>query len=218
MNLSKLFFATIFLLSFYQSNAQRNYNGYNLLGIQGGITFFEIQTEDLVTEQRQGFSAGFSTRGAFRNNFDLIYGLSFHNSTIGVEGKSLLGSPENIGYSIQGVQLNLLCSYNLIMNHLSFEIGPVVGLNGNMKLDNNKFENYILSGYNTVRAKDIQDISKFNVALAGGITSGFEHFRLSAQYQYGLANMLAPLNGKGLENSNFKGNSSTILLMGILYF
>ncbi len=219
MSILKLFFATFFLLTIYQTNAQRNYKSYNLIGIQGGISLFDIKTEDLVTEQRQGFSAGFTTRGAFRNNFDLIYGLSFHNSTVGVEGRNLLGgSPENIGYSIQGVQLNLLGSYNIIVKHVSLEFGPIVGLNGKMKLDNNKFENYILSGYNTLQAKDIQDISKFNVGLAGGITTGFEHFRLSAQYQYGLTNMLAALNGKGLERNNFKGNSAAILLMGVIYF
>lgn len=219
MSLIKLFPTLIFLLIFQQLVAQRNYDGYNLLGIQGGIAFFDIQTDDLVTEQRQGFTAGFTTRGAFRNNFDLIYGLSFESATIGVEGQNVLGTDtQNIGYTIQGVQLNLLGSYNIIVQHLSLEFGPIFGLNGKMKLDNDRFEDYILSGYNTLTAKEIQDISKFNVRLAAGVTSGFEHFRISAQYQYGLTNTLGALNEKGLEYSNFKGNSSTIILAGVIYF
>lgn len=200
-----------------QSTAQRNYDGYNFLGIQGGITFFDIQTEDLVTQQREGFVAGFTTRGAFRNNFDLIYGISFQSSSVGVEGHILLDT-QNIGYTIQGAQINFLGSYNIVKKHLSLEFGPVFDINGKMKLDKKEFEDYILTGYETLAAKDIQEISRFNVRLAGGITAGLEHFRISAQYQYGVTNILGKLNDKGLKNEDFKGNSSTIILMGVIYF
>lgn len=219
MILKKIISATLFILLFQQTFAQRNHDGYNFLGIQGGITFFDIQTDDLVTQQQEGFTAGFTTRGAFRNNFDLIYGLSFQSVSVGVEGRSILGTnTKNIGYTIQGVQLNFLGSYNIIVKHLSLEFGPIFDINGKMKLDDDKYENYILTGYNTLRAKDIQDISKFNVRLAGGITAGLEHFRISAQYQYGVTNMLGSLNDKDLENEDFKGNSSTIVLRGVIYF
>lgn len=219
MSLKKLIFATIFLFSLQQSFAQRNYDGYNFLGIQGGITFFDIQTDDLVTQQQQGFTAGFTTRGAFRNNFDLIYGLSFLSATVGVEGRNpLTADTQNIDYTIQGVQLNFLGSYNIIVKHLSLEFGPIFDITGKMKLDDGKFENYILTGYNALTAKDIEDISRFNVRVAGGLTAGLEHFRVSAQYQYGVTNMLGKLNDKGLENEDFKGNSSTIVLAAVIYF
>ncbi|CAM3341088.1 outer membrane beta-barrel protein [Aequorivita lipolytica] len=219
MNLKNLIFATFFLFVFQQTFAQRNYEGYNFFGLQGGITFFDIHTDDLVTEQREGFTAGFTTRGAFRNNFDLIYGLSFQSATVGVEGRESFGTKtQNIGYTIQGVQLNFLGSYNIIVKHLSFEFGPVFDLNGKMKLDDSKFEGYILTGYKKLTAKDIQEISRFNVRLAGGLTAGLEHFRISAQYQYGVTNILGGLNSKDLENDNFKGNSSTIIVAGVIYF
>ena len=114
MSLKKLIFATLFLFALQQSYGQRNYDGYNFLGIQGGITFFDIITDDLVTQQKEGFTAGFTTRGAFRNDFDLIYGLNFQSASVGVEGRGLLGNTENIGYTIQGVQLNFLGSYYLV--------------------------------------------------------------------------------------------------------
>ncbi|MDN3723079.1 outer membrane beta-barrel protein [Aequorivita sp. SDUM287046] len=204
---------------FQQTYAQRNYEGYNFLGIQGGISFFDIQTDDLVTEQREGFIAGFTTRGGFRNNFDLIYGISFQSESVGVEGSDPLGTDtQKIGYSVQGVQINFMGSYNIIMKHLSVELGPVFSINGKMKLDREEYEDYILAGYNTLTAAEIQDISVFNVRLAAGLTTGLEHFRISAQYQYGLTNMLGKLNDQGLENNDFKGNSSTIILMGVIYF
>src|SRR5690606_10890404 len=217
MRLQKSFFAIFFLLVFQQTFAQRNYDGYNFLGIQVGITFFDIQTDDLVTQQKEGFVAGFTTRGAFRNNFDLIYGISFQSASVAVEG-SFLTDTQNIGYTIQGAQINFLGSYNIVKKHLSIEFGPVFDINGKMKLDNDQYEDYILTGYSELEAKDIQEISRFNVRLAGGITAGLEHFRISAQYQYGVTNMLGKLNDKGLENEDFKGNSSTIILMGVIYF
>lgn len=219
MCIKRMFLVSVFFLLVQQNYAQRNYAGYNFLGIQGGITLFDIQTDDLVTQQQEGFTAGFTTRGAFRNDFDLIYGISFQSASVGVEGRDLSSSKtQNIGYTIQGAQLNFLGSYNIIVKHLSLEFGPILNINGKMKLKDNKYENYILTGYNTLTAKDIQDISRFNVHLTGGLTAGLEHFRISAQYQYGVTNMLGRLNDKNLENKDFKGHSSTIVVAGVIYF
>jgi hypothetical protein len=219
MSLKKLFFVTLCFLFFQQTIAQRNYRGYNLLGITGGITFFDINTDDLVTSSKEGFVAGFTSRGAFRNDFDLIYGLSFQSAKVAVEGNNITGtSLQNIGYTIQGVQLNFLGSYNFIKKHLSIEFGPVFNINGKMKLDQDEYENYILSGYNTTTAKDIENISKFNIRAAAGLTAGLENFRLSAQYQYGVTNMLSALNSRNLENDDFNGHSSTIVVSGVIYF
>lgn len=216
----KTCFLTAILFIFFQKNyAQRNYNDYNFLGIQGGVTLFDIQTNDLVTKQHSGFTAGFTTRGAFRNNFDLVYGISFQSASVDVEGSSSAGTDtQNISYTVQGAQINFLGSYNIIVKHLSLELGPVFNINGKLKLDNDKFKDYVLTGYETLSAEDIQDISKFNVHLAGGITAGLEHFRVHAQYQYGVTNMLGKLNDKDLENNNFKGNSSTIIVGAVIYF
>ena len=219
MSLKGLSLVIFSLFFFQQTFAQRNYDGYNFLGVQGGITFFDIQTDDLVTQQQEGFVAGFTSRGAFRNNFDLIYGISFQSASVGVQGMDPLGTDtQNINYTIQGAQINFLGSYNIVKKHLSIEFGPVFDINGKMKLDQDEYEDYILTGYNTLTAKDIQEISRFNVRLAGGITAGLEHFRISAQYQYGVTNILGKLNDKGLKNEDFKGNSSTIILMGVIYF
>src|SRR5690606_34351619 len=98
MSLKSLCLVIFFLFFFQQTFAQRNFDGYNFLGVQGGITFFDIQTDDLVTKQQTGFTAGFTTRGAFRNNFDLIYGVSFQSASIAVEG-SFSTDTQNIGYT-----------------------------------------------------------------------------------------------------------------------
>jgi len=217
MSIKSLTFVTLCLVVFQTSFAQRNYNDYNRVGITGGVTFFDINTSDLVTETGTGFAGGFTTRGAFRNNFDLIYGISFYSSKIGVQGSNGL-SNQAIKYSIQAAQLGFLGSYNIVKHHLSLEFGPILNVNSKMKMDSESFEDYILEGYTTLRAKDIEDISRINFRVAGGITGGLESLRVSAMYQYGVTNMLGKLNDKGLENKDFKGNSSTIVVSAVVYF
>ncbi len=221
MSLKSLVVVTVSLVFFQQSYAQRNFDSYNRIGITGGLTLFDITTSDLVTNQGQGFEAGFTTRGAFRNDFDLIFGLSFFNSSIGVKGgmgPNGVGDTQFINYQIQAVQIGLLGSYNIVKHHLSVEFGPILNVNGKMKLDSDRLQDYILEGYTTLRAQDIQNINPINFRLAGGLTAGLRSFKVSALYQYGVTNMLGRLNKNELEKTNFKGNSSTIIFAGTLYF
>lgn len=221
MCLKTSLFVTAFLCVVLNTTAQRNYDDYNLLGIQAGVNFFDINTSDLVTEQQSGFAAGFTTRGAFRNNFDLIYGLTFLSTNVGVLGGPLTTSPsdkEFIKYNIPNAQLNFQGSFNIVKRHLSIEFGPILNVNGKMKLDNENFENYLIDGYTTVRAQDITDISTVNVRLMGGLTAGIENFRITAHYQYGVTNVLKKLNDQNLEKTDFEGHTGTIVVMGVFYF
>lgn len=224
MSLRTLCFVTILLTTSITCLAQRNYDEYNRLGIQGGVSLFDINTSNFVTEQQTGFGAGFTTRGSFRNNFDLIYGLTFFSNKVGILGSPVAASPlekQFITYTIPSVQLNFLGSYNIVKHHVSIEFGPILNVNGNMKVDSAQLEDYILEGYTTVRAQDIEDISPINFHVMGGATVGLESFRLSAQYQYGVTNMLNKLNDQDIEKRNgeeFKGNSATIVIMAVVYF
>ena len=220
MSLKKLLFVTLLIFFIQNTTAQHNYDSYNRLGLMAGFSLFDLNTSDLTTSQGTGFMAGFTTRGSFYNQFDLIYGINFMNNKIEVLGSNASNplDTQNVDYTIQGIQINFLGSYNIIRHHLTIEAGPVLNLNGKMKLDSEILENYILDGYSTLRAKDIQDISKVNFHVATGITAGLENFRLIAHYQFGITNMLNKLNDKNLENTNFDGKSSTILLAIVVYF
>lgn len=221
MSLKGFLIVTLTIVFYQQSFSQRNYEEYNRLGITGGLTLFDITTSDLITEQGQGFEGGFTTRGAFRGSFDLIYGISFFNNSIGVKGglgPNGVGDSQFIKYQIQAVQIGLLGSLNIVKHHLSLEFGPILNINGKMKLDSERVKDYILEGYTTLRAQDIQDINRINFRIAGGLTTGFQSFRVSGMYQYGLTNMFGRLNDKNLEKSTFKGNSGTIIIAATLYF
>lgn len=220
MSLKKLIFVTISFFLVQEAYSQRNYNQYNRLGVTVGYSLFDINTSDFTTKQSDGFNGGFTTRGAFRNNFDLIYGLSFYSNTVEIFGKNPTNSFESqfIDYKLQGVQINFLGSYNIIRHHLSLEFGPILNISGKMKVKSESLEDYIIDGYTTLVAKDLENVSPVNFHLMGGITGGVESFRVSVQYQYGVTNMLNKLNKEDLEYLDFKGNSSTIIFSLVVYF
>ncbi|MAP55672.1 outer membrane beta-barrel protein [Altibacter sp.] len=224
MSLRNLLLVTFFALIIHHVHSQRNYEEYNRLGLNGGLTLFDINTDNFETQQGEGFMVGFTTRGSFRNNFDLIYGINFYNNTVKINAFSA-GIPTTaqqraLEYTIQSAQINFLGSYNIIKHHLSLEFGPILNVNGKMNLKDETFEDYVVSGYDALTAGDIQDISKINFHVMGGITGGLENFRVSAHYQYGVTNMLGNLNDKTLQDNEmeFEGHSSTIVIAAVIYF
>jgi len=226
MSLRNLLFVTLTILFFQITFAQKNYQEFNYLGISGGIGFFDIDTDNFVTEQGAGYIFAFTTRGMFYNRFDLIYGISFVQSEVGIFGNNP-GDPSNnfqsqyVNYTIQAAQITLLTSYNIVRNHLSLEAGPILNVNGRLKLDSNNFKDFILEGYETLKAEDIQNVSKVHFFLAGGITAGIENFRLGAQYQYGVTNLFNRFNDiDEIEKpeEEYDGHVSTVLLTAVIYF
>ena len=221
MSLRNLLFVTLFVGTLQTAFGQHNYRDYNRLGVSAGLSLFDINTSDLVTQQGNGFTGGFHTRGAFYNFIDLIWGLDFYQNNLDVAAfnpEIANGTAEFLKYTHQSVQLKFLGSANLIQDYVTIEAGPVLNINGKLKLDNDNFEDYIVGGYQTLRASEIQDISKVNFHVMGGITVGVERFRVSAQYQYGVTNTLKNLNDKELENSDFKGTASLFAFKAIFYF
>ena len=226
MSLKNLLFVTLTILFFKIASAQRNYEEFNHLGISGGIGFFDIVTDNFVTEQGTGFIFAFTTRGMFYNSFDLIYGISFVQNEVGIFARNF-GNPSNtfqsqyVNYTIQSAQITLLTSYNIIRNRLSLEAGPILNVNGKLKLDSNNFKDFILEGYETLKAGDIQNVSKVHFFLAGGITAGIENFRLGAQYQYGVTNLFNRFNDIDeieMPEGGYDGHASTFLLIAVIYF
>ena len=227
MSLKPVLFVTLVFFFLHSSFAQRRTGKYNHLGIHGGLTIFDVSTSNFNTKKNLGVSFGLQTRGKFyastRYDFeiDLIYGISFTNNKVSLIAREI-GTPNSrseVEYSIQSAQVSFLGSLVLIPNSLSFELGPVLNINGKMKLSSNRYENYTLEGYNELKTTDVQDISTINFLIQGGVTVGIENFRLLAHYQYGVTNMLNKLNEKEFtEEITFSGTSGTLILGAVIYF
>ncbi len=210
----------ILFVSISQVQAQRNFKEFNVIGVSGGLTLYDINTDDFITTSRESYMLGFQMRGNVYNNFDMIYGIAFYDTKIGISASSLPvgGNKEVLDYNMQSAQISILGGYKIIKEHLSIEAGPILNVNGKLTLKDTPFENYIVDGYTTLRAIDLEDVSKVNFHLAAGLTAGFRNFRVFGQYQYGVTNVLNKLNSQNLENDNFKGNSSLLTVGLTAYF
>lgn len=212
--MKKIFFTSVFGLISMTVFAQYEYRDSNRIGITFGVNQFTLNTNNFQTKPGTGWNAGLSMRGNYYDDWDMIYAMQFSENNFSVASKSGFVSNEDVNYKLASVQISLQMSFRLIENHLYFEFGPTVQVNGKLQTDYSN-ENNIISG-TTLRVKDIEDISKFNFYPTAGITAGVKHFRLNFSYQYGINNLLGNLNNKNLE-VNLKGNAGILNGNIILY-
>lgn len=196
----------------------------NGFGLGGGITQFDIKTDNFNTQNGSGWAGGLAaTLDLPHKIYTVSYGMQLSESTIGIMGKSIpAAQSEALDYKLMMVQAQFLFHLKLAKDYLMIDAGPMLQYNGELELKNKAKENYNIDGYSGLLAKDISDISKFNVNAAIGATAGFSHFKLRVQYVYGLTNMFNKLNDQNLStdpsNKAFKGNQSMLAFMAFIYF
>jgi hypothetical protein len=195
MNLKSLIFLVLTGLFITTGYAQRKFppNSYNRLGVQGGVTYGNIHSKDFSFIDKLGYTAGLTTRATAGKNIFFIYGANFYEFNTGLETltpNSL--EPEEIDFKTTGVQFNFFIGHKLIKEHLSFEMGPLLQINGKFTPEEGK-ENYSLKEYDLV-ASDLEEISRMNFSIAAGISGGFSKIKLWLQYQYGFSNLFNKLD------------------------
>lgn len=223
MELKKSFVFFIFgLVPFIAVGQQDWEDSYNRLGLKAGANYFNIITEDLQVTPKVSWTAGFTTRSSYYENFQFIYGISFYDLNVNITGREKLLSTksEEVRFNMIAVQGSFLGSIKLFDHHLSVEAGPIIQVNGKLEPQQNK-EYFYIQDYD-FQAIDMEDINKLNFNLAIGISGGFEKIKFWTQYQMGLNNMLNKLNNGGLSEidptaTNFQGNIRMIT-GGIVFF
>lgn len=218
MDLKKIILLAGIMCFSINAHAQRTiWDGeYNRLGLQAGANYFNIVTNDFQVDPKVSWTAGFTARASFYENWQFVYGINFYDFQIDIEGREKveLTSPiEAIEYNMIGVQGNFFASYKLYDHYLSVEVGPVVQVNGKLEARQDK-ELWYVGNYN-VNAIDIEKVSTFNVNMALGLSGGMETVKFWVQYQYGLNNMLKGLDDEGLQEkdsglTNLKGHMSMV--------
>ena len=212
--MKNIYFTVVFLFVSALAFSQYEYRDSNRIGITFGVNQFTMNTNNFQTKPDLGWNAGLSMRGNFYDDWDMVYSMQFSENNFLVATNKFGFANQDTNYKLASAQISLLLSYKFIENHLSLEFGPVVQINGKLKIDREN-ENNIISG-TTLLAKDILDISRFNFYPTVGITAGVRHFRANISYQYGINNILGNLNNKNL-GAKLKGNAGILNGNIILY-
>jgi hypothetical protein len=217
--MKKKYFILVCLMFSMMAQAQYGYRDGNRIGITLGITQTSLTTNNFDTKPESGWVGGLSVRGNYYNDFSMIFGMQFSENNFSV---ATLSNPflkkQDVKYTLASAQIRLLLSYNLVKDHVSLDFGPVLQVNGKLKIDS-RFENNIISG-TTLTAKDIIDINTFNGNLYAGISAGNRRIRAIICYQYGVNNILNNLNQKPelQQNNSSKFNGHLGILSGQVLF
>ena len=197
----------------------RTYDIVNGFGIQGGITKFDIITNNFETQSETGWLAGASSTVDIPNRwYNVSFLIQFSQNNLSIFGQSV-----PIKYKLYTVQVALLPHIKLIGSNVTLEVGPMLQYNSEFELNDKSQSDYVLTNFDNLIADDIKGINQFNVDGIGGLTVGFDSIKLKAQYIYGITNMLNKLNHENLDTTgssetNFKGHQSMLAFTAMFTF
>lgn len=227
MKSNRLFLLVAITLCFVTKNfAQRgNVRITNSIGILGGITQFDITTDNFTTKSSQGFLGGTAAIVDIPHRwYNMSFGLQLSENHIEILGRPSLISTEEtfIDYKMFAAQLSLLMHIKIIPRHFTIGLGPMLQYNGNLEFNDKSEDGYYIANYTNLSATDITTISRFNFNGAVGASLGFNHFKLKAQYIYGFTNILNKLENSSLDavggDSRFQGNQSMLVFGAVVEF
>jgi len=178
----------LFLLVSTFGFAQYGYRNGNRIGISAGISQTSLFTNNFNAKSEMGFAGGLSVRGNYYNDWSMIYGMQFFSNNFSLE--STLN--QKIKYNIQGVQVRILFSYNIVQDHVSLDFGPVLQINGKLDIANSD-ETKTIKG-TLLKAGDILDVSPVSGNFYLGVSAGSKIVRAVIFYEYGFTNFLNKLN------------------------
>ena len=211
---------TFVTLSYAQ---HKNYNIKNGIGLQGGITQFDINTDNFETQSNTGFIGGMTASVDIPHRwYNVSYNIQLAQNHIDINASSF-GSLEEeyVEYKMFTANISLLFHIKLLSNNITLDVGPMLQYNSELELRDESKEGYVIKGYDNLLTQDISGISNFNANGAIGLSFGMRRLLLRAQYVYGFTNILGKLNDQDLNignNDKFKGNQSLLAFTAMITF
>jgi len=205
-----------------ESNAQRRkakgtVNIVNGFAIGGGLTNYDILTDNFTTTKGEGWIFGMSaTVDLPHKAYGVSYGMQLSENIIGIAAKPSLTTSSidnSVDYKIFTAQLAFLWHIKLGTDHLTLDVGPMLQYNSDLELKDEDKKDYIIDGFTTVIAEDFKNLNNINFNGAIGLTAGVSHFKVRAQYIYGFTNILGALNKEEFAadlDKQFKGHQSML--------
>lgn len=221
---NKLLILLVVLGVLFVTNVQAQHMRYaikNGFSLGGGITLFNLNTDNFVTKQGQGFIAtAYTTVEIPHKWYNASFGMQISESKFEVSGRMTddVAGNEMIEYKLMAAQLGFLMHAKVIGSNLTFDIGPQVQYNSDLSFTNAQQESYFINGDDNVSAESITELSKFNLNGSLGVTAGFGPLKVKAQYVYGFLNTLEKLNENLDAQTTFKGNPEMIAFSAMFTF
>lgn len=208
----------VFCLGFISvSVAQhRRYAIKNGIGLIGGLTQYDIITDNFTTKSGNGFIGGMvATVDIPHKWYTVSYGFQFSQNSLEITGRPSLTTitQESIEYDIKMAQVAFMLHVKLLSDNLTLDLGPQLQFNSGLEIKNDSQKNFVIEGYDNLFAEDLSDISKFNANGLIGASAGIGNFKLRATYSYGFTNILGKLNDQDFNLSNadrFEGNQTML--------
>lgn len=195
----------------------------NGIGIQGGLTQFDIITDNFETKSSSGFLGGLAASVDIPHKwYEVSYNIQLSENNIDILAETpATAREEYVEYKMLTAQISFLFHIKLIKDNFSLDIGPMLQYNSELELRDDSKEGYLVSNYDNLFTENISDISKFNANGAIGFSTGVNAFQIRAQYVYGFTNILGKLNDNDFNLNNadrFEGNQSMLVFSVILTF
>jgi len=216
-------FSICFVTTSYSQH--QTYAIRNGFGLMGGITQYDIKTDNFSTKSSQGWIGGISaTLDLPHKGYTVSYGMQFSENSLEISGRPLKTGDGNnmLEYKLMAVQLGFTYHKKIFGDNLTIDLGPQLQYNGKLELKDSTQETYFINGYDSLTALDINDISQFNVNGMIGASAGIGSFKIKAQYIYGLLNTFDKLNKKNLNvgsnTDKFEGNQSMLVFAAMFSF
>ncbi|MDD7885966.1 hypothetical protein [Flavivirga sp. 57AJ16] len=208
--------------NFAQKGHYRISNGF---GINGGITKFDMTTNNFVTKQGDGFLGGLlATVNLPHRWYHMSFGMQLSESNIEILGRPAIASTEEafVEYKMFAAQIALLGHIKIIPDYVTIDLGPMLQYNSRLEFKNKAQEGYYINNYTNLSAEAITNISPFNLNGAVGASVGIKNLKIKAQYLYGFTNILKKLENQNLDTSGgdarFKGHQTMLVLGAIVLF
>lgn len=135
-----------------------NYPITNGISVFGGVTKFDISTDNFVTKQGDGFLGGLiATVDIPVRWYNVSFGMQLSESTIEVLGRpNLISTTEEfVAYKMFAAQVAMLLHLKVIPNHFTIDVGPMLQYNGKLEFKEKAQEDYYVNNYINLPAKDI---------------------------------------------------------------
>lgn len=205
---------------------RKNYDIKNGFGLLGGITQFNIITDNFETTKGNGWIGGMSATVDLPHKwYNASYGMQLSENTIGIAGRTsnVDLSARELEYKLFTAQLAFLWHAKLAGSYLTLDFGPMLQYNSDLELKDKNQELFLITNYNNLTANDITKISNFNANGVVGLTAGFSIIKFRAQYIYGFTNTLNKLNSNNNidltgNNNKFKGNQTMLTFSAMITF